>query len=53
VAVQWRTPEEVAVELPPVMKRRGIGFSSVDAERDAAQGQKHPAPQGSPERRWR
>jgi len=33
VAVKWRTPEEVEVHLPPVMARRGIGFSSVGAER--------------------
>jgi sulfide:quinone oxidoreductase len=33
VAVKWRTPEEVEVQLPPVMQKRGIGFSSVGAER--------------------
>ncbi len=33
VAVKWRTPEEVEVHLPPVMKKRGISFSSVGAER--------------------
>ncbi len=33
VAVKWRTPEEVEVHLPPVMKKRGIGFSSVGADR--------------------
>lgn len=33
VAVKWRTPEQVEVDLPPVMKKRGIGFSSVGAER--------------------
>ena len=33
VAVRWRTPEEVEVDLPPIMKKRGISFSSVGAER--------------------
>jgi sulfide:quinone oxidoreductase len=33
VAVKWRSPEEVEVHLPPVMKKRGITFSSVGAER--------------------
>ncbi len=33
VAVKWRTPEEVEVHLPPIMKKRGISFSSVGAER--------------------
>ena len=33
VAVRWREPEVVEVELAPVMKRKGIGFSSVGARR--------------------
>ena len=33
VAVRWRRPEEIRVELPPVLKRRGIGFTSVGARR--------------------
>ncbi|HWI77008.1 MAG TPA: FAD/NAD(P)-binding oxidoreductase [Sphingomicrobium sp.] len=33
VAVHWRSPEDITVELAPVMARRGIGFSSVGAKR--------------------
>jgi sulfide:quinone oxidoreductase len=33
VAVRWREPEAIRVHLPPVMKRRGIGFTSVGARR--------------------
>jgi sulfide:quinone oxidoreductase len=33
VAVRWREPEAIRVHLPPVMARRGIGFSAVGAER--------------------
>lgn len=33
VAVKWRTPEDVQVDLPPIMNKRGIGFSSVGAAR--------------------
>ncbi len=33
VAVRWREPEAIRVHLPPVMKRRGIGFTSVGAKR--------------------
>lgn len=33
VAVHWRSPEAIQVELAPVMKRRDIGFSSVGARR--------------------
>jgi len=33
VAVRWREPEAIQVELGPVMARRGIGFNSVGARR--------------------
>ncbi len=33
VAVRWREPEALRVHLPPVMKRRGIGFTAVGARR--------------------
>ncbi|MGE5062834.1 MAG: NAD(P)/FAD-dependent oxidoreductase [Myxococcales bacterium] len=33
VAVKWRKPEEITVELGPVMARKGIGFSSAGAKR--------------------
>lgn len=33
VAVHWRKPEEIKVELAPVMQRKGIDFSSVGAKR--------------------
>lgn len=33
VAVRWRTPDAVQVDLAPVLQRKGIGFSSVGAKR--------------------
>lgn len=33
VAVNWRKPEEIMVDLAPVMERKGIGFASVGAKR--------------------
>lgn len=33
VAVRWRDPAAIQVDLAPVMKRKGIGFSSVGAKR--------------------
>jgi sulfide:quinone oxidoreductase len=33
VAVRWREPEAIRVHLPPVMKKRGIGFTAIGAER--------------------
>ncbi|MFN7174730.1 MAG: NAD(P)/FAD-dependent oxidoreductase [Thermaurantiacus tibetensis] len=33
VAVRWREPEALRVHLPPVMKKRGIGFTAVGARR--------------------
>jgi sulfide:quinone oxidoreductase len=33
VAVRWREPEAIRVHLPPIMERKGIGFSSVGARR--------------------
>ena len=33
VAVRWREPEAVKVHLPPIMKKKGIGFTSVGAKR--------------------
>jgi sulfide:quinone oxidoreductase len=33
VAVNWRKPEQITVELPPVMERRGIVFSGAGAKR--------------------
>ncbi|MFZ5748386.1 MAG: NAD(P)/FAD-dependent oxidoreductase [Pseudomonadota bacterium] len=33
VAVRWRNPEEIQVDLPPVFARRKIGFTSVGAKR--------------------
>ena len=33
VAVRWRTPEAIRVHLPPVMARKGIGFTAVGAKR--------------------
>ena len=33
VAVRWRKPEEITVELEPIMKRKKIGFSSAGAKR--------------------
>ena len=33
VAVGWREPEAIRVHLPPVMAKRGIGFTAVGCER--------------------
>lgn len=33
VAVRWREPEAIKVHLPPVMAKKGIGFTSVGAKR--------------------
>ena len=33
VAVHWRKPEDITVDLAPVMRRKRIGFSSVGAKR--------------------
>ncbi|OYW85068.1 MAG: pyridine nucleotide-disulfide oxidoreductase, partial [Sphingobium sp. 32-64-5] len=33
VAVRWREPEAIRVHLPPVFKKKGIGFTSVGAKR--------------------
>lgn len=33
VAVRWREPEAIRVHLPPVMAKRGIGFSSAGCTR--------------------
>jgi sulfide:quinone oxidoreductase len=33
VAVRWREPEAIRVHLPPVMKKKGIGFTAVGAKR--------------------
>ncbi len=33
VAVKWREPGQIKVELGPVMKKKGIGFSAVGAKR--------------------
>lgn len=33
VAVSWRKPEDITVDLAPVMARKGIGFSSAGAKR--------------------
>lgn len=33
VAVRWREPEAIRVHLPPVMRRRGIGFTALGARR--------------------
>ena len=33
VAVRWREPEAIKVHLPPIMKRKGIGFTSIGARR--------------------
>jgi len=33
VAVRWREPEAVQVNLPPIMAKRGIGFTNVGARR--------------------
>ncbi len=33
VAVRWREPDSIRVHLPPVMKKRGIGFTNVGCTR--------------------
>lgn len=33
VAVRWREPEAIRVHLPPVMQKKGIGFTAVGARR--------------------
>ena len=33
VAVRWREPEAIKVHLPPIMKKKGIGFTSVGAQK--------------------
>ena len=33
VAVRWREPEAIKVHLPPVMAKKGMGFTSVGAKR--------------------
>src|SRR3546814_16467274 len=33
VAVRWREPEAIKVHLPPIMKKKGIGFTSVGAKK--------------------
>lgn len=33
VAVRWREPEAIKVHLPPIMQKKGIGFTSVGAKR--------------------
>jgi sulfide:quinone oxidoreductase len=33
VAVHWRKPEQITVELAPVMSRKGIGFSAAGTKR--------------------
>jgi len=33
VAVRWREPEALRVHLPPVMQKKGIGFTAVGAKR--------------------
>jgi sulfide:quinone oxidoreductase len=33
VAVRWREADAIRVHLPPIMKRKGIGFTSVGAKR--------------------
>lgn len=33
VAVRWREPDAIRVHLPPVMAKKGIGFTSVGARR--------------------
>jgi sulfide:quinone oxidoreductase len=33
VAVRWRTRDAIEVQLPPVMKKKGIGFTGVGARR--------------------
>ena len=33
VAVRWREPEAIKVHLPPIMQKKGIGFTAVGARR--------------------
>jgi sulfide:quinone oxidoreductase len=33
VAVRWREPEAIKVHLPPIMAKKGIGFTNVGAKR--------------------
>ncbi len=33
VAVRWREPDAIRVHLPPIMARKGIGFTAVGAKR--------------------
>ncbi len=33
VAVRWREPEAIKVHLPPVMAKKGIGFTAIGAKR--------------------
>lgn len=33
VAVRWREPDAIKVHLPPIMAKKGIGFTSVGAKR--------------------
>ncbi|KAJ8137779.1 hypothetical protein OY671_009008, partial [Metschnikowia pulcherrima] len=33
VAVRWREPDAIKVHSPPIMARKGIGFTSVGARR--------------------
>ena len=33
VAVRWREPDAIRVHLPPIMAKKGIGFTSVGAKR--------------------
>lgn len=33
VAVHWRTREAIEVDLPPIMKKKGIGYSGVGAKK--------------------
>jgi len=33
VAVRWREPDAIRVHLPPIMTKKGIGFTSVGAKR--------------------
>ena len=33
VAVRWREPDAIRVHLPPIMKKKGIGFTAVGAKR--------------------
>ena len=33
VAVRWRTPDAIKVHLPPIMQKKGIGFTAIGAKR--------------------